>query len=254
MLSIFFIILLSTYLLITAANILKEENNANTPSNDTPPPIPDTPSDIPKSKIAELLNKEYMPSQDVYSNPTKYNLEALKILIDGEFNSIIIHIQGQVKKEGIHFLSVNFGTESGILNAVRNSANTLDIEATRKKGGVFNTKNPIDIKINLLGETSMATTREEFQRTLQSTKVVQLWEKMALAPPTVTRLLIAPFNEKGIYGGATINSIEAEYSCKENSKCKITLCPTQSLTTECLSSELDEQAMENWCIRSQKCN
>lgn len=246
-LAIIFIVVVSALLFFKIISWLEKSNDATAPMNDAPPIV-----DNSKIITKELFAGLYVPSHNVYDESV-YDKEALKIAINGSFESVILHFQGAVGKNGDHFISLNFGNESGILNAVRKAANQLDISASKQKGGLIEKESIFDIKVDLIGETSMATTRSEFQQTLQPTKVISLWSKMGIMPPTVTRLLIAPFGTNGIYGGAEIKSIKVNYICKENSPCDIATCPANTMTTKCLQDLYGEQAMKSWCSRSKKC-
>ncbi|MBU1934936.1 hypothetical protein KKF04_02675, partial [Patescibacteria group bacterium] len=221
-----------------------------TPAFDTPPANIETNKLLEVKKI-ELLSKSYIPSE----NPYGYNYlsEANRLTIGGEFIWAKINIRGETVGEGYRFLTFNFGQESGLINAVRKSKNRLDVKKTIEKGGAFNSNNPINVTIDLLSITEFGTTQDEYE-TNGATKFIKFWDKMKLLPPTVTYLLVAPFTETGKYGGASINSIEIEYACKEGSECKIELCPSSMKATSCLAEQLGIEAMNDWCTRSKLCN
>jgi hypothetical protein len=251
--AIFVITLISVSGFFKVVDFLKDNNIASAPVVERPIFIEED-QEIYNPKVVELLTESYTPSQNVYINSTVYDEEALKLVVNGQFESLIVHASGEVVNKGIHFLSVNFGTESGILYGVRSSANNLDIEATRLKGGIFTEDTGFDVRIDLLDETPMATNKDEYQKSQQMTKLVRLWDYMLLDPPTVTRLLLAPFNKHGVYGGIQINSIKIEYICKNGGDaCKVALCSSEDKTTKCLLDNAGEWAMDNWCMRSRVC-
>ena len=239
----------SAYGFLFTIDLLETENTAEVPENELPP----LNEILPNFRKIQLLNAPYIPSKNIYSDLNTYEKEAIRLLLDGAFTHASLIINGQVVNEGNHFLSVNFGTESGVINAVRNSSNTLDIKATGQKGGLFDKESNIKLKIDLMQEASMATTKNEFQSTLQGTKLIKLWDKIGLEPPTITKVLVAPFGEQGIYGGASIESIEFEYACKDSSKCTVDICTEDKKTTQCLLEKAGQEAVNSWCSRSKKC-
>ena len=172
---------------------------ASTPIQDVPPETLDTTSNIKDIKTRELIVKPYTPSQNVFADQETYNKESLRLMLNGEFDIAQLHIKGTVKESGDHFLILNYGVVSGILNATRLSPNSIDLDLTRSRGGIFTNSETIDVVVNLMGQTILAATRSGFLLKRQGTISVNLWDAN-LMPPTITRVLVAPFNEKGNFG------------------------------------------------------
>ena len=229
-------------------------DKAETPIEDTPPIIKEEVfKDIEKIEILPLISSPYTPSKDVFSSIDIYKNESIVIALSGNFEKAELHVKGKVFDKGKHFISINYGNESGTFNATRLSEKSLDINSTEERGGIFTKDEPLDFKINLLGETTLATTKSEFELTKQVVKFVKLWDSNLL-PPTVIRVLIAPFNEYGYFGGVTIEEINFEYSCNNNNNnCGIVLCQKDKMFTECLTNNFGWSYAKSWCDRAEDC-
>ncbi|MFY9463239.1 MAG: hypothetical protein WAP52_03585, partial [Candidatus Sungiibacteriota bacterium] len=203
----------------------------------------------PIKKLA-LLSSPYTPSPNVFSNQEVYKKESIRLVVDGEFKIAQLRVKGSVQGGGKHFLFLDFGNKNGVLNGVRGSASGIDILATEERGGVFTKEAPIDVLIDLLGETTLATTRAEFQTTRQTTKIVKLWEALQPSPPTMTRVLVIPFEKSGNFTGATIISLDFEFSCKVEGSCGVGICPINEITSKCLERNFGWSKMDSWLIRS----
>lgn len=180
----------------------------------------------------ELLDGPYRPTNEVYG--ANYESESLKLALEGEFETLRLAASGTIEDKKIHFVSIAIGEESGTLNSVRSSSEGININASRDLGGVFEVDDGIRFTVNLLGETILATTGPEFEETNQPTKIVTFWDAITPQPPTVTRVVVAPFNENGKFEGVRVDSITVLYSCKENGACKVDLCPVEELESDCI--------------------
>jgi len=200
-----------------------------------------------------LLNKAYIPSQDVYTN--NYNKESIRLALNGEFDDAYFEVTGSVFGSGRHFLSFNFDSISGVLNAMRKSKNEIDLDQTKILGGVFVGGVPIQVKVSLLDNIVLSSTKEEFD-SLGGKKTISLWSEMlkkpALNTPTIVPFLFAPFNEYGQYGGAKIEKIEFKFVCKQGSPCGAGVCENDKKYTECLKNLFGIEAAKSWCDRSRE--
>lgn len=241
----FAIVVSAAWVFVVLSEDFRKDNIADAPTTDQPPQIDEPQVEPVKFITKQLLKKPFTPQQDVYSNQETYLKSSIKLALKGEFDTAKLVVEGKITDNDIKFVSVNIGTESGVLNAVRENANSLNIGASDEKGGVF--KSSINFTLDLLGETSFATTKEEFQLTRQKTKIVKLWNFIYPDPPTVTRVLVAPFNKAGQYGNAEITSIEFKYLCANGSDCDATICEEDSLFTLCLKDSFGIEAAKKWC-------
>ncbi|KKT77016.1 MAG: hypothetical protein UW74_C0051G0005 [Candidatus Giovannonibacteria bacterium GW2011_GWC2_44_8] len=102
--------------------------------------------------------------------------------------------------------------------------------------------------LDLFNPIQLSTTRGEYEKNQQTSKLINPWQSNLL-PPTHISLLVAPFNEYGIYGGAQI-TLDLEYSCGTGSTCKAAICPAGQLTTVCLRDAFGAYAAKDWCKRA----
>lgn len=181
-------------------------------------------------------------------DPKAYSLESIRLLLNGDFDSANLHIQGNVTEKGNHFLNLVYGNIAGTLYGNRLSVSTLNTTATKESGGVFTDQSPIDIKIDLLNPVQFSTTRAEFEKNQQTSKLVNLWQSNLL-PPTFISLIAVPFRENGTLGGAEITST-LEYTCSEGKGCGAALCSAGKLITECLKDRFGIEAAKDWCKRA----
>lgn len=220
-----------------------------TPNTDEPTNTVDTK----KFQSVTLLDKAYIPSQDVYTS--NYNKESIRLALNGEFEDAYFEVNGKVFGTGRHFISFNFDSISGILNAVKKAKNEIDIEQTKLLGGIFVSGAPIQIKVPLLQEITLSSTKEEFDK-IGGEKSLTLWSEMQNKPylntPTVVTFLFAPFNEYGQYGGAEIDKIEFKFICKNGSPCGAGVCGSNKKYTECLKDLFGIDAAKNWCGRTKE--
>lgn len=214
-----------------------EQNEIATPSIERPPkyeqPEPTETASLIKLPLISgdglIINENPYPS-DVYQ------IYSRKLALFGEFEYALLEIKGEFPNEGDHFLSVNVGSESGIYNAIRSSASTLNKELTKENLGAFNNStNPLDLRIDLMSQQTFATTSDEFNSTKQSTKLLRLWDFIKPQPPapSITPILVATFNEKAVYEGA-LNEVNFIYSCKEGKECGAALC-TADVGSQCMA-------------------
>ena len=228
------------------------EETAQAPLIDKPPKTVLEVSEKPESfEILNLLSSSYLPSKNVMEKEN-YEKESVRLALSGDFDNARLHVKGTVINDGNHFILLNYDFESGILNAARLSVKNLDINLTQERGGIFTKNESIDFIIDLMGKTVLATTKTEFESTKQIVKFVKLWDTH-LSPPTVVKILIAPFGEDGVFGGAIINEINFEYVCKKGFPCEAKICSSGKMITECLKDAFGFPAAKNWCDRIQGC-
>lgn len=216
------------------------------PSVESPQESPDKP--IEDLDRVELLKHPYIPSQSVYAS--SYDKEALRLALEGNFDRAILRISGEVLDEGPHFVSISFDRFSGVYKSSRKSPNELDVEASAKMGGIFSRGQPIDISIDLKSEAVFAESRDSFTASGEPIRSITLLNEITIGTPTVVKLIAAPFNRLGRYGGARISSVAFEYSCVDGSRCGAALCSNQNLFTKCLTESFGRGAARDWCERT----
>jgi hypothetical protein len=241
-------ILLSVGSIFYIVDFWQSKNTVSTPAIDQPPSIEQlstaTTSALMKIRLIKPEEK-YNISQNPYADRNIYNKKSRRLVLVGNFETAILEVKGTLPNNDNHFLSINVGTESGIYNAVRSSANSINLQLTQSNLGVFNS-NPLNLKIDLMTQQTLAPTREEFLATKQSTKLTRFWDFIKPQPPapSITRILVLMFNEKGDYTG-TIQELNFLYSCKKNSECKATLCSINP-GTKCIKENFGEEAYKEY--------
>lgn len=232
-------------------------------SNSTPTTATIPPVTVPSSTVATasttlpvitsttplLSNSQNVPS-DILTNLDTYNQYAIRLILNGKFKVAQLHVTGTVNESGNHFVYFSYGTTGGVLYAARASVNSLDINLTNNLGGVFTNQEPMDFTVNLLASTTIAASQNEFLLNRLPTESVNFWDSNIL-PPTVNSFVVAPFNQKGIVGGVTINSIDFQYACADSSSCYVNTCPSGTLATVCLKNDVNIDAARNWCNQAQ---
>src|SRR5208337_3106999 len=197
----------------------QSKNEVSTPAIDKPPSMDKSSITTTSSLIKIKLIKpeeNYIISQNPYTDRNIYNQQSRQLALMGDFETAILEIKGKLQNNDNHFLSINIGTESGIYNAVRSSADSINLQLTQDNLGVFNNSNsPLNLKIDLMAKQTLAPTREEFLSKKESTKLIRFWDFIKPQPPapSITRILVFTFNEKGDYTG-TIKELNFLYSCK----------------------------------------
>ena len=229
-------ILLSVWAILHIVKLSEKSDIAEVPDSEIPQ-VSNEEKPEPKTLKVELIKPadNYVLAGDPYKG-TNYEKMSRGLGLIGDFEIEKLIVNGSLPNNDDYFLSVNVGSVSGVYNAVRKSSDGLDISTTKENQGVFNKDNPINIKIDLLGQLTLATTRKEFLSTRETTKLVKLWDAIKPQPPapSVNQILIAPFNKSGIYTG-TINSLVFEYKCKEGKTCKAVICPNDTLASKCIN-------------------
>ncbi len=221
------------------------------PKDEIPPIVDELPVITPpkiKTSFVDLIKPEdkYQITENPYLTESYKKLSRI-LALTGDFEVAKLHIKGSFQDNKDYFLSINIGEESGIYNAVRKSSDGLDITLTKENGGVFNKDNPINLEIDLLGKSTLSTTKEEFLSSRNTTKLVRFWDFIQPQPPapSVNRILVTPFNKDGFYTG-TIESLSFEYQCKIGSKCSAVRCDNDKFATECLLQNFGTEAKESW--------
>ena len=226
--------------------ITPDEETAIAPSVELPTNATSTPTA--NVSVLNLTSTPYTPTPDVLSNQDAYNTQSIRLILNGEFAKASLRIKGDVTEKGDHFLSLVYGNIGGTINAYRESGKKLNKTLTQQNGGVFNNEHPIDVSLDLLNPIPLSTTRAEYEKNQQTSKLVNPWQSNLL-PPTHISLLVAPYNEDGAYGGASI-SLDLEYSCSIGSSCLAAICPAGQLTTVCLRDKFGTNAAKDWCRRA----
>lgn len=217
-------------------------------------PVVELPSNAtttnPEGNLTKLLlnTHPYTPSPDVLSSLDSYKAQSIRLILNGEFQDARLHIVGNVTEKGDHFFNIVYGNVGGTLNAYRQSPTTLNTTLTQQSGGVFTNDNPIDVTLDLLNPIQLAATRTEYEKNQQTSKMVNLWQSNLL-PPTYISLLVVPFNEDGVYGGAQITST-FEYSCSAGHECQAAICPSGELATVCMRDKFGAYVAQDWCRRA----
>lgn len=214
---------------------LQESGTAITPPSDDVPDVIKEPTKIIAS--LELLDDDYTPTKNVLTDSSVYKEESVRLALLGKFSLAELRVRGTIKNNEDHYVIVNFGSEAGVLNGFRVADGRIDESETNKKGGLFSFSKPLEFTIDLLGKTILASDNKEFLNTKQGSKTITFWEYLLQEPPTIARLVIAPFNSAGEYGGAAINSIEFRFSCEEGEVCDAGRC------------QLNDQETESACIK-----
>jgi len=228
-------------------------NEPNTPPNvvETPPietPTQGTGSQVILKEVA-LLSSAY----EVPKNPLDLDVfKALfpRVIINGSFEQAILSIKGKVGSSDA-FLLLNFGSQGGLVRAVRESPNRLNIPQTLSRGGLFPAGSTIDISVNLLKD-KLGTIGTEFIKTNLGEREFQFLDENE--PIDVLPVAVIPFTNKGGYGGVTIGELTISYSCKPGSDCSIKTCDNNKVYTQCILDEHGKPAMEKWCRDHNTCN
>lgn len=238
-----------------------QSNTGKEPKDNKPPIIDESPQNTTQSPTTTNKSLNLIDSSEKFEingnpySPEVYKKLSKRLALIGNFATAILKIKASLPNSDEHFLSINIGEESGVFNAIRNSSEGLDISLTKENLGIFDKEHPIDLSIDLLGQQTLATSKEEFLSTRLTTKLVKFWD--FIAPPTplpsVNRILFAPFNKDGNYEGI-IENLAFEYSCKEKNECKAVLCNNDELVTECLKRNFGQNAMDEWMKWYQKVN
>jgi hypothetical protein len=192
-----------------------------------------------------LTPQPYVVNSDVMSNSHSYQLYSTHLLLNGSFSIAQLYIHGDVIGLGKRFLYLNYGNVGGVINGVRFSVNTLNETQTMQDGGVFTSANPIDVRLDLLSTVQLATTKNEYANNQQTSKLVNLWQSNA-PPPTYINLAVAPFNEYGVFGGASLQT-EFDYQCTPNAKCEAIICSASKHVYDCMKDEFGKDAALKWC-------
>lgn len=219
------------------------------PVTDTPPNIAVPPA-TPKQHTTPIYEKPFTPDRKVFQDSAIFRSEVKLVLFKGDFSRAELHIYGSVFGSGPHFLYLVYGNDTGILNGVRYSVNQLNVDQTKKNGGVFTKDSGIDTSFDLMSNAQFATTNSEFESSKQYTKPANLW-KDNIPPPTVVRFLAAPLDASGNFSGAAI-SADIVYSCAQEEKCKAYVCKSGLVATQCIANDPDlgPKVAKSWCIKA----
>jgi hypothetical protein len=243
-------ILLAVGAILYLINFWQSKNEVSTPAIDTPPAVeqPATTTTSSLKKVALIKPEEkYNISQNPYTDRNIYNQKSRQLALIGDFKTAILEVKGALPNNDNHFLSINVGAESGIYNAVRSSASSINLQLTQNNLGVFNNNsNPLNLKIDLMAWQTLAPTKKEFLATNKSTKLTRFWDSIKPKPPapSITKILVFLFNEKGIYTG-TIQELNFLYSCKKVDGCKAHLCSIKP-SSKCIKENFGEEAYKEY--------
>lgn len=220
---------------------------ATLPQIDTPP-VSTEEAVKPEQHTLPLYKVPYVPTVDVLSNKASYISQSRKVLLSGDFDVAELHIVGNVIEPGQHYLFLVYGSISGILNGFRSGSDALDVNQTMKNRGVFTNEHPIDLAIDLMGSTSLATTRADFKSSGVAARSHSLWKENQ-HPPAVVNVLVVPLNAYGSYGGAAIK-VDFVYQCSIGKSCDAEICPADKVATQCLKEKVGVEAAKDWCERA----
>ena len=249
-------ILVASSSIIYIYNFYKEPQSGKEPISTIPPVIDECPDAINCSQNNEVASTSMISlitTHDNYKIPSNpydqviYKSISKRLALIGDFEIARIKIKGNLPTDDPHFVSLNLNSVSGVYNAVRNSSDSLDIPLSDANLGVFTKTSGINIALDLLSKTSLATTKEEFLSTRETTKLTRFWDFIKPEPPApnISRILVAPFNKDGLYTGA-IESMTFEFVCKKGETCNAALCPENELATVCIKNKFGEKAANEW--------
>lgn len=230
-------------------NIFNTNNNTNGSNTNVVAPNINIPININTSTEPEPSSFQISGAYSITSNPyDNYDANAFRVALNGKFKELTLVVKGKITDNKQKFVSINFGLQSGVLNAVRLNDKQLDYEKTIAQGGVFD--NSINFSVDLFAPTVLATSREEFLNTRQASKTVTFWDSIS-ATPNVFTMLVAAFNADGSYTGTSIEEITLKYRCEgSDNSCGITKCQNGQLFTSCLTDSFGRQAARAWCDRT----
>lgn len=191
-----------------------------------------------------VLSEKYIPLKNPFEK-SAFD-KAPTIVMRGEFESASMHIKGTILGEGDRFLIFNFNGEGGLIKAVRSAVNKINLTETKRRGGVFSNDNPIDVSLDLMTD-SLGTIGSEYAKTQLGSRIFNFIDD--IQQPTVTQLLVIPFKVNGEYGGASIDELKIQYTCKAEGGCEIHTCSSQKLYTECLNEYFGPEVMREWMNR-----
>lgn len=243
--------IIAVYMFIAWLGRLIEAANDSLPPNVVEVP----PIEIPSNSGSQIELTDIQLLAAAYTVPENpldlkiYNSLFPRILIKGSFSQAILNVKGKVGSSDA-FLIFNFDNQGGIIRALRESPNRLNIPQTISRGGLFKAGSTIDISVNLLSDT-LGTVGSEFIRTNLGEREFNFIE--GNEPMNVIPLAVIPFTDNGGYGGVTVGELKISYLCAVGSDCGISVCENSKLYTQCIKDVYGQPAMDAWCKRTQKC-
>lgn len=193
-------------------------------------------------KTANLLYKPYAVSSTPFAG-SNYE-EAPRIVYRGPFSEIRLTATGTLSSQERFFI-FSFNNDTGILDGIRTASNK--IIPSEKKRAKIDANGHFSITIDLLDE-KLGTSSKYFEAVKTGSKDFHFIPKNS--PADSAKILLAPFNNNGEYGGM-INSMAVEYSCAgEDLKCKVELCLPNEKTTACIARSLSGKEASEWRQRT----
>ncbi len=222
------------------------ETNIVTP--DLPEPnIPSPPIVEEKENSLELLASPYIPTNDPFSSANYARVP--KIIYQGKFDKVSLYVGGEVTSSTPVLIMFNYGNEAGFAHGYRREKNKIDISETRRRGGLFESDDNIDLNINLLGD-ELASSSDFFEQTTSPTHFIKFI--MNDNSPDSANLIAIPVDLSGGYGGATITSMMIKYTCSKDSDCSIYDC--QGSAYSCMLDKYKKKVADEWWAKYQSRN
>lgn len=207
-----------------------------------------------KDKNEEIIHRiSFTPPTYDFSkigNPyDNYEKNSKQLALIGKFKSAKLIIKGKIDNEKEHFLSINVGNESGVYNGVRSTQDQLNTDLTRENFGIFTKDTGLELVIDLMAPQTLATSKEEFVKERQTTKLVRFWDEIRPQPPvpSVSHIMVALFNVAGVYDGV-IDTLQFEYVCDEEGACDANICESgkYELDSQCIKDVFGKKAEEEY--------
>lgn len=206
-----------------------------------PAPIIDSPQLTLKKK--SLIDKPYFVPSAPFA---EYNYSQIpRIIFRGPFSEIKLTATGTLATKEPNFFIFGFNNETGIIDGFRTARNK--ISPSEEKKSVIDENGNFMVSVNLFSE-KLGTSSKEFEVTSAGTRDFHFIQKNN--PADSAKILLAPFNNNGQYGG-TLDSLTIEYLCiEEDEGCKVEKCLPNEKTTECLTRFFSPKEAEAWRQRT----
>ena len=187
------------------------------------------------------LLKDFIASQNPF-NETEYN-KMPRIIYSGTFKSVNANVKGTVVGNEEILLMFNFGQETGIINGIRTSTKRVNIQGTRKLGGIFPPASIFSASVNLLSDR-LGSSSSNIGKCNEGVCTFNFIADKGMAQ--VAPIVVIPVTLNGSFGGAIINELSLAYECKEIGKCKIQVCTSGQPAYECIKEKYNKDEAEMW--------
>ncbi|GEM_PF-6696957 len=158
-------------------------------------------------------------------DPKIYSSSSIDVAFKGDFDTVELHVEGNISNDLKNFLFIGFGTINGTYGVDRINSSQIQYDPD----SVFTKDKPLNLSIDLMSQIKLSNSSREVAQGSNTSKSRRLWD--FVQPPvdknsaSKVNLVVGVYNENGNFD-SQITKLQILYRCKESDpNCEVNVCP-----------------------------